>query len=177
MTCSLVARYSFSLTTRKFSGTLCMGTRFWYGKFPGNYDDVFCVRACLSWRDPRSKFESESKLWEIIGNDLEKTLNFMSVWALLIWSLRVDIVIFTRKRKEKTYRRDPFQGKDIFHLLRIGCYHGAKSFANYTWLNPPFSTFFCDGDKESSLEGTYTFLVLLSDWIKRYWLRHVFSYR
>ena len=104
----VVAGYSFSLTTKKFNGTLCMGTRFWYGKFPGNYDDVFCVRACLSWRDPRSKFESESKLWEIIGNDLEKTLNFMSVWALLIWSLRVDIVIFTRKRKERTYHRDYF---------------------------------------------------------------------
>ena len=72
-------------------------------------------------------------------------------------------MIFTRKRKEKTYRRDPFQGKNIFLSLRIDCYHGAKLFANYTRLNLPFSAFFCDGDKESSLEGTYTFLVLISE--------------
>ena len=85
----------------------------------------------------------------------------MDVWGCA--EIFPDSVIFTRKRKEKTYRRDPFQGKDIFLLLRIGCYHGAKLFANYTRLNPPFSTFLSDGDKEYTLYMNITLL------------RHVFS--
>ena len=103
----------------------------------------------LNLRDYRERPKENSKLY--------------ISWSFINFNPPGGSVIFTRKRKEKTYRRDPFQGKDIFLLLRIGCYHGAKLFANYTRLNPPFSTFLSDGDKESSLEGTYKFLVLLSE--------------
>ena len=97
----------------------------------------------------------------LTGDTLKNKAPYMDVWGCA--EIFPDSVIFTRKRKEKTYRRDPFQGKDIFLLLRIGCYHGAKLFANYTRLNPPFSTFLSDGDKEYTLYMNITLL------------RHVFS--
>ena len=52
--------------------------------------------------------KSRTKLREIIGNDLKKIINCISVGASLILPLRVDIVIFTRKRKGKPYCRDYF---------------------------------------------------------------------
>ena len=53
-------------------------------------------------------------------------------WSLIKINPSGGYCDITRKRKEKPYCRDPFQGKNIFLSLRIGCYHGAKLFANYT---------------------------------------------
>ena len=62
-----------------------------------------------------------------------------------------------------------FQGENIFLSLWINNYLGAKLLTKHTWLNVLLSKFSCSGDKESTLEGTCTLLVLLSKWIKSYY--------
>ena len=92
---------------------------------------------------------------------------FLVNYKELIWPLRVDIYILwcvREKERKKLTVATTFQDGNIFLSLRKDFYHSA----NYIWLNLPFSTFFCDGDKELSLEDTSTFQVLLSEWIKSY---------